>query len=58
MDRLVLFVLNQIIYREYEVPDEDELQVEYAFPPKTDFTKILWMKGEAVGFYSVKPKGN
>lgn len=56
-DELAFFVLNQIIYREYEVPDEDELEVEYEFPPSTDLVKILWNNGSAIGFYSVKPKG-
>ncbi|CAL8069210.1 unnamed protein product [Orchesella dallaii] len=57
-DRLVLYILSQIIYREYEVPDEDELAVEYALPPQTDICKVLWIKNSAVGFYSAKPRGS
>lgn len=57
-DKLALFILNQIVYREYEIPDEDELQVEYAYPHESDFVKILWINGSAVGFYTMKPKGS
>ncbi|CAG7828026.1 unnamed protein product [Allacma fusca] len=56
-DRLVLFTLSQIIYKELEAPQENLLEFEFDLPPPTDLAKILWIDGEAAGFYSVKPKG-
>jgi len=54
-ERLALYVLSQILHNEEE---GDELDcIEFLLPPITDFIKILWTNGEAVGFYSVKPKG-
>lgn len=52
-----MYILNQIVYKEYEVPDENLLQSIYAFPPSTDCRKLLWIKGKCVGFYTAKPKG-
>lgn len=54
---MVLFVLSQVVYKEYEEPDETLLEVEFAFPPPTDLIKILWVNEQPVGFYSVKVKG-
>ncbi|XP_035702092.1 protein FAM169B isoform X2 [Folsomia candida] len=56
-ERMVLFVLSQVVYKEYEEPDETLLEVEFAFPPPTDLIKILWVNEQPVGFYSVKVKG-
>jgi hypothetical protein len=56
-DRRVLFTLSQIIYKDYEEPDETLLEVEFAFPKSADVVKLLWHQRQPVGFYSVKPKG-
>lgn len=53
----MLFVLNQVVYKDYEEPDETLMEVEFAFPPPTDLIKILWVNKHPVGFYSVKLKG-
>jgi len=53
----VLFTLSQIIYKDYEEPDETLLEVEFAFPKPTDIVKLLWVDRQPVGFYSIKLKG-
>lgn len=32
-------------------------EVPFLCHGSNDYAKILWRKGEAIGFYSVKPKG-
>ncbi|NXU79413.1 F169A protein, partial [Oreotrochilus melanogaster] len=54
-ERVVLYVLNRIIYRKQEM-EEDE--VPFLCHRSNDYAKILWKKGEAIGFYSVKLKGS
>ncbi|XP_058231484.1 uncharacterized protein fam169aa isoform X2 [Hemibagrus wyckioides] len=54
-ERIVLYVLNRIIYRMKEVVRDDVL-----FPchGEDEIAKILWKNGEAIGFYSVKAEGS
>lgn len=54
-ERVVLYVLNRIIYRAREM-DGDE--VPFLCHSENDFAKIIWKNGEAIGFYSVKPEGS
>ncbi|XP_029430918.1 soluble lamin-associated protein of 75 kDa isoform X2 [Rhinatrema bivittatum] len=54
-ERVVLYVLNRIIYRKQEMERDD---VPFLCHSSTDYAKILWKKGEAIGFYSVKPTGS
>ncbi|OCT98649.1 soluble lamin-associated protein of 75 kDa [Xenopus laevis] len=54
-ERMVLYVLNRIIYRTQEM-ERDE--VPFLCHSSSDYAKIFWRKGEAVGFYSVKPAGS
>ncbi|XP_054034850.1 soluble lamin-associated protein of 75 kDa [Dryobates pubescens] len=54
-ERIVLYVLNRIIYRKQEI-EEDE--TPFLCHTSNAYAKILWEGGEAVGFYSVKPKGS
>ncbi|XP_033862001.2 soluble lamin-associated protein of 75 kDa isoform X2 [Acipenser ruthenus] len=54
-ERIVLYVLNRIVYRAREMTTS---QVPFLCHSQTDFAKILWKDGEAVGFYSVKPEGS
>ncbi|XP_073480233.1 soluble lamin-associated protein of 75 kDa isoform X2 [Aquarana catesbeiana] len=51
-ERVVLYVLNRIIYRKKEM-ERDE--VPFLCHSSSDYAKILWREGEAIGFYSVKP---
>lgn len=51
---MVLYVLNRIIYRKQEM---ERNEIPFLCHSSTDYAKILWKKGEAVGFYSVKPTG-
>ncbi|KAG9266100.1 soluble lamin-associated protein of 75 kDa isoform X2 [Astyanax mexicanus] len=54
-ERIVLYVLNRIVYRTSEMSAGE---VPFLCHGENDFAKILWKNGEAVGFYSVKPKGS
>ncbi|KAM9367320.1 soluble lamin-associated protein of 75 kDa [Phaethornis superciliosus] len=54
-ERVVLYVLNRFIYRKQEM-EEDE--VPFLCHRSNDYAKIMWKKGEAIGFYSVKLKGS
>lgn len=53
-ERIVLYVLNRIIYRTMEMGSNE---VPFLCHEEDVFAKILWKNGEAVGFYSVKCKG-
>lgn len=50
--------MSQVIYREFEVPDEEQEEAIFDQPDPTDVVMILWLKGQAIGFYTIKPKGN
>ncbi|KPP57962.1 hypothetical protein Z043_124261, partial [Scleropages formosus] len=54
-ERVVLYVLNRIMYRAKEM---NKNEVPFLCHHHSDYAKILWKDGEAVGFYSVKPKGS
>ncbi|XP_016060740.1 PREDICTED: soluble lamin-associated protein of 75 kDa isoform X1 [Miniopterus natalensis] len=54
-ERVVLYVLNRIIYRKQEM---ERSEIPFLCHSSTDYAKILWKKGEAIGFYSVKPTGS
>ncbi|KAB0391932.1 hypothetical protein E2I00_009119 [Balaenoptera physalus] len=54
-ERVVLYVLNRIIYRKQEM---ERNEIPFLCHSSTDYAKILWKKGEAIGFYSVKPTGS
>lgn len=54
-DRIVLYILNRVIYRAKEISSEE---LPFLCHGEKDNAKILWNNGEAVGFYSVKPSGN
>uniref|UniRef100_A0A8C9Q513 Family with sequence similarity 169 member A n=1 Tax=Spermophilus dauricus TaxID=99837 RepID=A0A8C9Q513_SPEDA len=51
-ERVVLYVLNRIIYRKQEM---ERNEIPFLCHSSSDYAKILWKKGEAIGFYSVKP---
>ncbi|XP_074426691.1 soluble lamin-associated protein of 75 kDa isoform X2 [Larus michahellis] len=54
-ERIVLYVLNRIIYRTQEMERND---IPFLCHGANDYVKIMWKKGEAIGFYSVKPAGS
>ncbi|NXF93647.1 F169A protein, partial [Eubucco bourcierii] len=54
-ERIVLYVLNRIIYRTQEM---EQHEVPFLCHASNAYAKILWERGEAVGFYSVKLKGS
>ncbi|XP_072215799.1 soluble lamin-associated protein of 75 kDa [Excalfactoria chinensis] len=53
-ERIVLYVLNRIVYRKIEM---ERNETPFLCHSSDDYAKIMWRKGEAVGFYSVKPTG-
>ncbi|XP_021235317.1 soluble lamin-associated protein of 75 kDa isoform X2 [Numida meleagris] len=53
-ERVVLYVLNRIIYRKNEM---ERNEIPFLCHSSDDYAKIMWRKGEAIGFYSVKPAG-
>ncbi|NXX39103.1 F169A protein, partial [Tricholaema leucomelas] len=54
-ERIVLYVLNRIIYRTREM---EQHEVPFLCHSSNAYAKILWEGGEAIGFYSVKLKGS
>ncbi|KAM9695876.1 soluble lamin-associated protein of 75 kDa isoform 1-T1 [Trichechus inunguis] len=54
-ERVVLYVLNRIVYRKQEM---ERNEIPFLCHSSTDYAKILWKKGEAIGFYSVKRTGS
>ncbi|KAM9854786.1 uncharacterized protein ACBR49_003322 [Aulostomus maculatus] len=54
-ERIVLYILNRVIYRAKEINTEEELP--FLCHGEKDYAKIYWSNGEAIGFYSVKPSG-
>lgn len=71
-ERLCLFTLSQICCRQEDRTkliiqsecdqttshsDYEEEVCPFLPPGPTEFGKILWINGEAVGFYTVKQKG-
>ncbi|GAA6091743.1 soluble lamin-associated protein of 75 kDa isoform X1 [Tachysurus ichikawai] len=54
-ERIVLYVLNRIVYRTKEMGSREMLFLCHG---ENDYAKILWKNGQAIGFYSVKPKGS
>ena len=54
MERIVLYVLNRIVYR---VSEMERPEIPFLCHGQRDFAKILWKEGQAAGFYSVKTKG-
>lgn len=53
-ERIVLYVLNRIVYRTNEMGSGE---MPFLCHSENDYAKIFWKDGQAVGFYSVKPKG-
>ncbi|XP_043096027.1 silent chromatin protein ESC1-like [Puntigrus tetrazona] len=53
-ERIVLYVLNRIVLRK-EKSSEDVIFLCHC---EHEAAKILWKDGEAIGFYSFKPKGS
>ncbi|NXP21026.1 F169A protein, partial [Scytalopus superciliaris] len=54
-ERVVLYVLNRIIYRTQEM---EVNEIPFLCHGSSQYAKIMWEDGEAIGFYSVKPKGS
>lgn len=55
MERVILFLLSQIVFGMLERSQEE--QMYFSTHPVSEYGKIFWQDGEAVGFYTVKKKG-
>lgn len=51
VERVIVFLLSQVVERH---PAEGSL---FSLHPRTESCKLLWTDGQAVGFYTVKHKG-
>lgn len=51
VERVIVFLLSQVVERELEVGSL------FSLHPRTESCKLLWRDGQAVGFYTVKHKG-
>ncbi|KAG8222150.1 hypothetical protein J437_LFUL000732 [Ladona fulva] len=56
-DNVVYYVLNKVLYEQYEAPDVEKFESTYDLPDSNDVLKILWYQGVAIGFYTLKLKG-
>ncbi|XP_041042782.1 soluble lamin-associated protein of 75 kDa-like isoform X1 [Carcharodon carcharias] len=54
-ERIVLYVLNRIIYRAQEMSGDE---LPFLCHGVTEYAKILWKSGKAIGFYSIKIAGS
>ncbi|XP_056181521.1 soluble lamin-associated protein of 75 kDa isoform X2 [Falco biarmicus] len=54
-ERIVLYVLNRIIYRTQEM---GAAETPFLCHGSNEYAKIMWKNGEAIGFYSVKLTGS
>lgn len=55
MERVILFLLNQIVFGMLERSLGEHIY--FSTHPVSEYGKIFWKDGEAVGFYTVKKKG-
>ncbi|XP_063229705.1 protein FAM169B-like isoform X2 [Bacillus rossius redtenbacheri] len=55
-DKVVHYVLSQILYNMFEIQDVEMQEVFYDLPDPADAVNILWLQGKAIGFYTVKLK--
>lgn len=55
MEKVILFLLSQIVFGILERPLEEDMY----FSPHSmsECGKVFWQEGEAVGFYTMKKKG-
>ncbi|XP_057322047.1 soluble lamin-associated protein of 75 kDa-like [Microplitis mediator] len=56
-DKVIYYVLSQIIYREMDTPCEDKFESVYDHADDDDDIYLKWLDNKPVGFYTIKPKG-
>ncbi|XP_034542600.1 protein FAM169B isoform X2 [Notolabrus celidotus] len=52
IERVIVFLLSQVVER------SSQEEVLFSLHPRTESCKLLWVDGQAVGFYTVKHKGS
>ncbi|XP_047358041.1 soluble lamin-associated protein of 75 kDa-like isoform X2 [Vespa velutina] len=56
-EKIIYYILSQIIYVEFDTPKPEKLETPYDYADKFDIVLIRWENGKPIGFYTVKPKG-
>ncbi|KAL0134876.1 hypothetical protein PUN28_001571 [Cardiocondyla obscurior] len=56
-DKVLFYVLSQIVYPDFDTPQPDKLESLYALVDEFDVVFLRWQGGKAIGFYTVKPTG-
>ncbi|XP_066600234.1 soluble lamin-associated protein of 75 kDa-like [Prorops nasuta] len=56
-DKIIYYILSQILYPEFDTPDPTKMESPYEFADEFDKIIIRWENGKAIGFYTIKPKG-
>ncbi|XP_032671691.1 soluble lamin-associated protein of 75 kDa-like isoform X2 [Odontomachus brunneus] len=56
-DKVLYYVLSQIVYPNVDAPQPDRFESLYALADKLDVVSLRWQGGRAVGFYTVKFAG-
>lgn len=57
-DKVIYYVLSQVVYPTADAPRPDRLESLYALADKLDLVSLRWQEGRAVGFYTVKFAGD
>ena len=56
-DKAIHWTLSQVVYRTLEPPNPSRREASFDTPDPTDLIYLLWVGGKAVGFCTLKPKG-
>ncbi|XP_015608071.2 soluble lamin-associated protein of 75 kDa isoform X2 [Cephus cinctus] len=56
-ERIIYYILCQIIYPELDTPRIDKFESLYDLADPCDKIILKWLGGKAIGFYTIKPKG-
>ncbi|XP_044576530.1 soluble lamin-associated protein of 75 kDa-like [Cotesia glomerata] len=56
-DKIIYYILSQIIYRESDTPRQDKFESIYDYADDKDEIFLKWFDSKPVGFYTIKPKG-
>lgn len=56
-DKVLFYILSQIIYPNFDTPRPEKFESLYALPDEFDVVLLRWQGGKTIGFYTVKPTG-
>lgn len=58
LDRLRHFILSHVLYRQKEERKAEDNSCLFDIPDPDDVVRLLWSHNQAIGFYTLKPKGS